>query len=302
MIAVRRQAREWVLNLGALLGLVCIVWTFAAAGFGLTPLVFRSGSMAPAITTGALALAQEVSASDLRVGDVVSLDGADGVRVTHRIEQLRADGDAAVLTLRGHANRSADAASYRVTEVDRVLFDIPGLGYVAAAFATPAGVLLGVGIVGGILWLGFGPALTAGGARRTRLFVAGAAIVAISIGAVAAPTVATLARWSDTANLESGSVRAYAVPVPGNFTCSGVKSQVNFTWAAVPGADSYMFHYGPTGQSTTQRTSTNASLASKNLASGVAWVEAKRSFGSVTWTSAATKSISYSGGTNGVCG
>ncbi|CUR54686.1 membrane hypothetical protein [metagenome] len=302
-MTARQRAREWALNLGATLGVLCILWTFAAAAFGLTPLVFRSGSMSPAISAGALALAHEVPAGDLRVGDVVSVDGADGVRVTHRIEAVTADGDAAVLTLRGDANQAPDASTYRVSSADRVLFDVPGLGYVVAAAASPAGVLLGVLIVGGLLWLGFGPALNAGPGRRTRLAVAGAAVGALALGAVLAPTVSTMARWSDTASMKSGNLQAHTVPTTPTFTCTTGNRTATFTWAAVAGADSYVFHYGTSGQTTNERTTTTATLSlASGIASGVSWVEVKRTFGSVAWTSVASVQRSYTLGNTSTCG
>lgn len=40
-----RGAREVLLTLGALLGVLCIVASIAGVAFGVKPLVFRSGSM-----------------------------------------------------------------------------------------------------------------------------------------------------------------------------------------------------------------------------------------------------------------
>ncbi|MGD9960181.1 signal peptidase I [Nocardioides sp.] len=302
MMGTRNRAREWALNLGATLGVLCILWTFAAAAFGLTPLVFRSGSMSPAISTGALGLATEVPASDVRVGDVVSVDGADGVRVTHRVEQARLDGDAVVLTLRGDANQSPDASTYRVTQVDRVLFDVPLLGYVVSAAASPIGVLLGVGAVGGLLWLGFAGSLAGAAVRRHRVVLVAGVVTALAVGALAAPTVSTLARWSDTASMKSGDVQAYTVPTTPTFTCTTGNRTATFTWAAVPGADSYIFHYGTTGQTTNERTSTTATLSlASGTASGVTWVEVKRTFGSVSWTSVASVTRDYTLGFRSSC-
>ena len=70
----RRSRRELALNVGAVAGTVCILATLASVFFGITPLVLRSGSMAPQISTGALALARTVPAADLRFGDIVSVD------------------------------------------------------------------------------------------------------------------------------------------------------------------------------------------------------------------------------------
>lgn len=52
-----RAGRELALTVGAVAGLICVVAATASMLFGIKPLVFRSGSMSPEITTGSLALA-----------------------------------------------------------------------------------------------------------------------------------------------------------------------------------------------------------------------------------------------------
>lgn len=71
-----------LLTLAALAGVVCLLAAAAALTLHITPLVFRSGSMAPEIPTGSLALARSVPAEELKVGDVVSVTNAHGTRVT----------------------------------------------------------------------------------------------------------------------------------------------------------------------------------------------------------------------------
>ena len=56
--APQRTAREVLLTSGAVIGALCILLPLGALVFGVTPLVFRSGSMSPAIETGALGLAR----------------------------------------------------------------------------------------------------------------------------------------------------------------------------------------------------------------------------------------------------
>ena len=73
MAKSRQMIRESALNIGALLGVICFVFAVCAVFFGITPLIFRSGSMSPAIDTGSLALARTVPASSLTVGDIVSI-------------------------------------------------------------------------------------------------------------------------------------------------------------------------------------------------------------------------------------
>ncbi|MFI5428341.1 S24/S26 family peptidase [Aeromicrobium sp. UC242_57] len=87
-----RLVREVFLTVAAVLGVVCIVATLAGLVLDVRPLVFRSGSMAPAIDTGALAVARTVDAKDLVPGDIVSVTTRSGERVTHRLVETAPDG------------------------------------------------------------------------------------------------------------------------------------------------------------------------------------------------------------------
>lgn len=147
----RRIGRETVLTVGAVLGAICLVAAIVAMAFDVKPVVFRSGSMAPAIETGALALSRTVPASDLEVGDVVTVQDAEGVLVTHRIRSLTMTGDEATLILQGDANPIADPEPYVVQSVDRVIVDVPRLGYVVSALTGPAGIFAGGLLVGLVL-------------------------------------------------------------------------------------------------------------------------------------------------------
>lgn len=153
----RRSVRELALNVGAVAGVLCILAAVASLAFGITPLIFRSGSMAPQIPTGSLALARSVPAGDLRVGDVVSVDDAAGTRITHRIAAVETSDDTAVLTLQGDANRVVDPAPYTVTQADRVLMSVPLLGYPAAWLTSKTAVFCGGLLAGALLMLAFGP-------------------------------------------------------------------------------------------------------------------------------------------------
>jgi len=85
------------------------------------PALFRPGSLSPAIGTGALAGSRTVDAEEIRVGDVVTVNGGSGVRVTHRVQSVRyADGQAS-LVLKGDANNVPDDRVYVVSAADRVL-------------------------------------------------------------------------------------------------------------------------------------------------------------------------------------
>lgn len=153
-----RNRRELALNVGAVLGLICIVVAFASMLFGITPLVFRSGSMSPEISTGSLALARTIDAADIRVGDVVSVNNDIGTRISHRVIAIEPAGDGAVsLTLKGDANPGPDGLPYVVTEADRIVGSVPMLGYVAAWLSSKTAIFLGGIVAGALLMLAFGP-------------------------------------------------------------------------------------------------------------------------------------------------
>lgn len=123
---------RWLFNIGAVLGALCLVLAGLTLAFGLKPLIFSSGSMGPAIPTGSLALALPAAASNVSPGEVVSVVSSGGTRITHRV--VSADPSIG-LVLKGDANAVADLLPYAGATVDRVLFSIPGLGYVAGWLA-----------------------------------------------------------------------------------------------------------------------------------------------------------------------
>jgi signal peptidase len=145
-----RVGREVGLTLGALAGVLCMVMAVLAVAFEVQPVVFRSGSMSPAIDTGALAISRTVDAADMKVGDVVTVHTSKGIRVTHRIQAMTRNGDQATLILRGDANTVPDEESYVVRSADRVLFDVPKAGHVVNAVTGQAGVFA-AGLLVGLL-------------------------------------------------------------------------------------------------------------------------------------------------------
>ncbi|MDJ0359118.1 signal peptidase I [Rhodococcus sp. H29-C3] len=156
-IADRHTVREIALTVGAVAGIICLIAATTSLLFGIKPLVFRSGSMSPAIETGALALAKSVPALDLSRGDIISVEG-DGTRITHRVDTIESmAGGSMVVTLKGDANDDADASPYFVTEADRVFFHVNGLGYVVAWLSSPVAIFLGGVLVGGLLMVAFRP-------------------------------------------------------------------------------------------------------------------------------------------------
>ena len=136
----------------AVLACVVIGWIF-----GLSILVFATGSMAPTMPAGTAAVVERIDASTVKIGDVVTVPRpGQTLPVTHRVVSVSVvDGDpeARSLVLRGDANSSEDREPYVVRQVERVLVAAPGAGRVLGVAQSPLGVGLTAGLVAmAILW------------------------------------------------------------------------------------------------------------------------------------------------------
>lgn len=219
MIRIAKISQEILLTLGAILGVICILAALAAVFFGVTPLIFRSGSMSPEIHTGALALAQEVPASEIRVADVISAINPQGTRVTHRVIAVSPHADGTVaLTMLGDANEVANPEPYVVTKADRVIWHLDGLGFVVQEIQKPPYVFA-MGLLAGAL-LVFSVR-----SRRAARRAAG-------------HTLDTMALFTDQAGAVSASLSS-SLPVafrPTAVTCagtgSGVGRDLTIAWTA----------------------------------------------------------------------
>ncbi|KZC95792.1 signal peptidase I, partial [Clavibacter tessellarius] len=178
--------RDVVITLLGLAGVVVIAWTVLSRMLGLSLVVLLTGSMAPTLPTGSVAImADAVPAADLEVGDVIKVQrpGYD-LPVTHRIISIGAvtgeveqpsagvdpqDPAARQVVLQGDANETADPAPYVIASADRVVFGVPYLGYANRILHTP---LVLIGLAGALLLLLVGTSLPSGRSRGRR--VAGA--------------------------------------------------------------------------------------------------------------------------------
>ncbi|MDI6943924.1 signal peptidase I [Microbacterium barkeri] len=147
-----------LLTLAALAGTVCIVLVVLAYLFDITLIMFRTGSMAPTIPSGSVAVVQRVPAASLDVGDVVTVDREGQLPVTHRITSIDpgASADERVITMRGDANEQDDVAPYAITTARIVLFSVPGIAPLIASFGDPrvlGGLSIGAALlVGWAFW------------------------------------------------------------------------------------------------------------------------------------------------------
>lgn len=152
---LRRLVVELLLWAAALAGLAAIVLVICAHIFGLSLILFRTGSMEPTIPQGAASLVQEVPASEVAVGDVVTVDRAGRLPVTHRVTSVEAgEGpQERIITMQGDANVAEDPEPYTVTEVRAVLWSVPGMAEPIHRLSDPW--VMGTVTVGAALLVGW---------------------------------------------------------------------------------------------------------------------------------------------------
>jgi len=147
-----RAAREIILSVLALGGVACIVLVILAFTGGYSLIMFKTGSMSPTIPAGSVALVQEVPATDLKVGDVVTIDRPDALPITHRITNV-SDGpsiEERTITMRGDANEAEDPLPYTVSDARIVRGSVPHLANVIVWFGNPfvlGGITVGAAVL-----------------------------------------------------------------------------------------------------------------------------------------------------------
>ncbi|MFC5929228.1 signal peptidase I [Cryobacterium melibiosiphilum] len=211
-----------LLNLAALGGLVCLVLVVIAFAFNMTLIMFKTGSMSPTIPAGSVALVQEKPASEVLVGDVVTVDRAAALPITHRVTSVSPGrgGDERVITMRGDANATDDPVPYTVTTVRAVLGSVPGLAYVVVWMSNP--LVLGAIALGAsalVTWAFWpraarrgGPGGEAGAETAAQARAAGAVKAA---GAEPLPRVAAERLWCAGLLLAGVMIGGLAGPVAG---------------------------------------------------------------------------------------
>lgn len=147
-----------VMNILAVLGVVCIIAVFCAFAFNITLIMFRTGSMHPTIPAGSLAVVQEVPAETVEVGEIVTIDREPGLLpVTHRVIAVTpGPGGSTIIEMQGDANPNPDPAPYQVRTVRTVLWHVPELAKAVVKLSDPrvmAGITLGAALlVGWAFW------------------------------------------------------------------------------------------------------------------------------------------------------
>ena len=152
----RRAGRvlgDVVMSLLALGGVICVVLVVLSFVFHVTLIMFKTGSMAPTIPAGSVAIVHRIPATDIEVGDVVTVDRLDQLPVTHRVMSVAGEGSSRIITLKGDANDAPDPLPYDVSEVRRVWLSVPGAATVIVWLSQP--IVLGsvaLGVAGLVTW------------------------------------------------------------------------------------------------------------------------------------------------------
>lgn len=109
-----------------LIVLFLVAAMFVPRFFGITPYVVLSGSMEPAIHTGALVYIGEAK-DELKVDDIIAYRAGKGTMVVHRIAGIGSDG----YITKGDANKYADMKQINKSQiVGEYMFTVPIVGYI----------------------------------------------------------------------------------------------------------------------------------------------------------------------------
>ncbi len=109
--------------------------------------IVKSGSMEPAIKTGGLVIIKP--STSYGVGDVVTFgkDTKTQIPTTHRIVEVKSEGESEMFVTKGDANDSEDPTLTKLEDVHgKVILSVPYLGYVLDFAKKPLGFILLVGV------------------------------------------------------------------------------------------------------------------------------------------------------------
>lgn len=152
----RRQAGLGARLTTGLLVLSVLLGAVVAAGFafGYRGQVVLSGSMRPALAPGDMIVAHEISATEIRAGQIISFAApGDGRTMTHRVTSARATGSGMVAVVtRGDANSTSEHWKIATTgTVGEIVATIPKVGYATRWAASPDTRILVFSVIGLLL-------------------------------------------------------------------------------------------------------------------------------------------------------
>ncbi|MGO2860198.1 MAG: signal peptidase I [Brevibacterium sp.] len=130
-----------LLNVLAVLGVVCIVLVILSFIFNISIMMFKTGSMSPTIPAGSIAFVREIPAIEMEVGDVVTVDRGEGtLPVTHRVIVIDNPDESSGpvnFEMQGDANDVKDPEPYTADTVRKVMFSVPGIAPIIQSWRNP---------------------------------------------------------------------------------------------------------------------------------------------------------------------
>lgn len=152
MTGLASRMRRWQTPVLALAGIAGLFVVAAAVApiFGWTVVRLATGSMTPTYPTDSILLVHTVDASEVGIGDVVTVASGAGALVTHRVIATEPAGTGTRLQLQGDANAIADPQPYLVGRVGLVVGGLPFGGQVVDALRSTPGVV-GASLVAALL-------------------------------------------------------------------------------------------------------------------------------------------------------
>jgi signal peptidase len=107
---------------------VALIW-FNVGLFGVRPTLISGDSMHPALQAGDVAVIQEVSPTEIQVGDVVRFQ-YQGVHVVHRVIEVRQTQEGLIFITQGDANNQIDPPVPADRIDGKVVFVIRKVGWI----------------------------------------------------------------------------------------------------------------------------------------------------------------------------
>ncbi len=144
-----KKAISTLANLALVIAVLLLVAVLVAPSLlGVSLDTVLSGSMEPAIKTGALIAMEKVTPEDVQVGDIIGfkLEGMD-TPIVHRVIEIVDTEEGVGFRTKGDANEDPDTWIVKPENlIGRVVLDLPGLGYIAKFIKTPYGFGLLLGL------------------------------------------------------------------------------------------------------------------------------------------------------------
>jgi signal peptidase len=129
-----------LVGLAGFLGVIAVLVTIAPF-FGWTVVRLATGSMTPTFPTDSLLVTHSVPASDVVVGDIVTVQRVGELPITHRVVAMKpVGGGLEQLALKGDANSAQDPTPYLVRTVGVVVGGLPWGGQIFAALRSTVGL------------------------------------------------------------------------------------------------------------------------------------------------------------------